>query len=90
MSSSAKNTWFVYMVSCSDATLYTGITNNLDKRIEQHNSLKGGAKYTRGRQPVSLVYFEQVANRSLALRREYDLKRMTTSEKQHLIHSSSG
>lgn len=90
MSSSAKSTWFVYMVSCADATLYTGITTNLDKRIQQHNSPKGGAKYTRGRQPVSLVYFEQVTNRSLALKREYDLKRMSMSEKQHLIHSSSG
>ncbi len=90
MSSSTKNTWFVYMVSCADATLYTGITTDLDKRIQQHNSSKSGAKYTRGRRPVSLVYWEQVANRSLALKRECNLKQLSTREKKLLIHSFTG
>lgn len=87
---SSEPTWFVYMVCCADATLYTGITTDLDKRIKQHNSPRGGARYTRGRQPVSLVYFEQLANRSLASKREYEIKKLTTQEKQLLIHSSSG
>lgn len=86
----SEKTWFVYMVCCADATLYTGITTDLGKRIQQHNSSRGGAKYTRGRRPVSLVYFEEVANRSLACRREYDLKKLSSKEKQLLIHSSPG
>ena len=90
MSLSSEPAWFVYMVCCADATLYTGITTDLDKRIKQHNSSKYGAKYTRSRQPVSLVYFEQLANRSLASKREYEIKRLTTQEKHLLIHSASG
>ena len=51
-----KDIWYVYMVRCSDETLYTGITNDLEKRIEAHNSGKNGARYTRSRGPVKLVY----------------------------------
>ena len=87
--SPSENTWFVYMVCCADATLYTGITTDLEKRIKQHNSSRGGAKYTRGRRPVALVYFEEVANRSLASKREHYLKKLSSKEKQLLLHSSS-
>jgi putative endonuclease len=77
--------WYVYIVRCSDGTLYAGITNNLEKRIEKHNSEKGGAKYTRSRQPVKLVYVEQVENRSSAAKREYAIKKLPTAKKAELI-----
>jgi putative endonuclease len=80
----SEKTWYVYMVSCSDSTLYTGITTDLSRRIGQHNSQKGGAKYTRCRQPVSLVYYEQADNRSLASKRERELKKLSPKQKQAL------
>ncbi len=78
--------WFVYMVKCRDGTLYTGITDNLPKRMAAHNSGKG-AKYTRGRAPVTLVYQESVQSHSQALRREYQLKRLSRAEKDSLCNS---
>lgn len=75
---------YVYIVECSDHTLYTGWTNNLDNRINTHNAGKG-AKYTRARLPVSLVYYEICNNRSDAMRREYQIKQMSRSEKLELI-----
>lgn len=80
-----KKTWYVYMVSCSDTSLYTGITTNITRRIDEHNSNKNGAKYTRARQPVSLVYFEKAENRSLASKRERELKNLTCEQKHALI-----
>ncbi len=77
--------WCVYIVSCSDGTLYTGITNQLERRIGEHNSENGGAKYTRNRQPVRLVFVEKVESRSQATRCEYQIKRMTVSDKRKLI-----
>lgn len=77
--------WFVYIVSCSDGTLYTGITTDLERRLEEHNSDKGGARYTRSRRPVRLAYREVVGNRSEAARREYLIKRMTSVEKMRLV-----
>lgn len=76
--------WFVYILRCADDTLYTGATNNLDKRIEAHNSGQG-AKYTRGRTPVELVYSEEQRGRSEALRREYEIKQLNRREKIALI-----
>lgn len=78
--------WFVYILRCSDDTLYTGITDNLDKRIAAHNSGKG-AKYTRGRGPVCLRYQEAVESYSTALRRESQIKRLSRTEKLTLIRS---
>jgi putative endonuclease len=76
---------FVYILECSDNTLYTGWTNNLDKRIETH--LKGkGAKYTRCRLPVKLVYFEEYNDKISAQKREYEIKQMTRKEKLLLIN----
>ncbi len=72
--------WFVYLLECSDNTLYCGITNNLEKRINTHNNGKG-AKYTRGRLPVSLFYFEEVESKSSALIREIKIKRMSKEQK---------
>jgi putative endonuclease len=74
--------WHVYMVRCSDGTLYTGITNNLEKRIEAHNSDKDGARYTRSRRPVKLVYAEQAGSRSAAAKLEYRLKKLPRSKKK--------
>lgn len=79
--------WFVYIVRCSDGTLYTGITTNLEERIGQHNSKEGGAKYTKSRQPVKLVFSEQVESRSLATKRELAIKRMPKAKKVKLIKS---
>ena len=76
--------WHVYMVRCADGSLYTGITTDLERRVAQHNAGEG-ARYTRGRRPVCLVYRERVKNRPAALRREYALKRMPAPEKRALI-----
>jgi len=79
--------WHVYMVRCSDGTLYTGITNDLEKRIEAHNSGKDGARYTRARRPVTLVYSEQVQSKSAAARLEYRIKKLRRSKKELLAGS---
>lgn len=75
---------FTYIAECSDHTLYTGWTNDLEKRIEAHNTGKG-AKYTKTRRPVRLVYFETFATKEEAMSREYHIKRMSRQEKIKLI-----
>jgi len=75
--------WFVYIVRCSDDTLYTGITNNLERRIQQHNEGKG-AKYTKGRGPVTLVKSFECASKSEALKLEYKIKQLPKEEKLKL------
>ena len=75
------------IVRCSDGTLYTGWTNDLDKRVKAHNEGKG-AKYTRSRRPVSLAYFECFETKEQAMRREYEIKRFTREEKMKLIGQS--
>jgi predicted GIY-YIG superfamily endonuclease len=72
--------WYIYILKCSDGTLYTGITNNLDKRIKQHNEGKG-AKYTRGRGPVALVKFFTRLTKGEALKLEYQIKQLSKQEK---------
>ena len=82
--------WVVYMVRCSDDTLYTGITTNVERRLQEHNQSNGvAARYTRSRQPVTLVYTEASDNRSQASQREAAIKRMSRSEKLSLIASTS-
>ena len=78
--------YWVYMVRCVDDTLYTGITDNLERRIKTHNSGKG-AKYTRGRGPVVLVYQEACADKPEALRRELAIKQMSRREKLCLLEA---
>jgi len=68
--------WYVYLLRCRDNTLYAGITTDLKKRLKAHNSGLDGAKYTRTRRPVKLVYTERFASRSAAARREHELKKM--------------
>ncbi len=77
---------YTYIVKCSDETLYTGWTNNLKKRLEAHNSGKG-AKYTKNRRPVELVYFEEYDTKQEAMQREYAIKQLSRQKKLALIHS---
>ena len=79
--------WKVYIVKCSDKTFYTGITNNIKLRLETHN-LGKGAKYTKSRLPVILVYLERVEDKSNALRREIEIKKLNRSQKINLINST--
>lgn len=80
---------YTYIVKCSDGTLYTGWTNNLDKRIACHNAGKG-AKYTKSRIPVELVYFEEFNTKVEAMRREYEIKQMKREMKIQLIYKAAG
>jgi len=78
----------IYILKCSDNTLYTWITTDLEKRLKQHNwEILWWAKYTRIRQPVELVYFEEAENRSEASKREYKIKKLKREEKLKLINS---
>lgn len=76
--------WFVYILRCSDDTFYTGLTDDVARRRDVHNSGKG-AKYTRGRLPVQVVYTEECESYSAALKREYAIKQLTRQQKQALI-----
>lgn len=80
----ASTRWFVYIVRCRDGSLYTGCTNDLEARIARHNAGKG-ARYTRSRLPVKLVFQRKVADRSAALSREARLKQLTREEKLALV-----
>lgn len=79
--------WFIYIVKCSDDSLYTGITTDLDRRIIEHNDTSKplGARYTRSRQPVKLVYFESSSSRSLATKREMEIKQLNRTDKLSLV-----
>ena len=77
---------YTYIVRCSDGTLYTGWTNDLEKRIACHNQKKG-AKYTKSRTPVTLVYSEQFETKEEAMRREYRIKQYSRKEKELLIQT---
>ncbi|GAB6169045.1 GIY-YIG nuclease family protein [Clostridium carnis] len=77
---------YVYILKCSDDTLYTGWTNDLKKRLKVHNSGQG-AKYTRARLPVELLYFEEFLDKKDAMKREYEIKKLSRKEKISLIES---
>ena len=79
-----ETSWSVYILRCADGTLYTGIAPDVEKRLQKHNEGKG-AKYTRGRGPVELVYREELANRAEASKREYQIKQLSRPEKLALI-----
>jgi len=78
--------WHIYILKCSDGSLYTGITTDISRRIIEHNSSPKGAKYTRGRRPVKLVYKENLENKSEASKREIVIKNMSKFEKLKLIN----
>jgi len=79
-----EQNWYLYILRCGDGTLYTGITTDVEKRLEVHRSGKG-AKYTRGRAPLELVYRENCGSHSDALKRELAVKALTRQEKELLI-----
>ena len=78
--------WYVYMLLCADQSLYTGVATDIDARVATHNAGKG-AKYTRGRLPVKLVYQEKIGARGAALSREHAIKRLRRTAKRQLIRS---
>jgi len=80
----AKKPYYTYILKCSDGTYYTGITNDIDNRLKCHNSGKG-AKYTRGRLPVKLVYKKKYKSYKLAIQREVEIKKWTREEKERLF-----
>ena len=77
-------TWKLYILRCGDGTLYTGITTDVEKRLEAHRTGKG-AKYTRGRGPLELAYREECGDHSAALKRELEIKKLSREEKEKLI-----
>lgn len=78
--------WYTYIVKCSDQSLYTGITRDIKRRLEEHNGNDLlGARYTRGRRPVTLVYEEEANSRSEATKREAAIKKLSRDEKNNLI-----
>lgn len=78
---------YVYILKCKDNSFYTGWTSDLSKRIQRHN-LGLGAKYTRSRRPVELIYFETFENKSEALKREYQIKQLSRKQKEKLIEGN--
>ena len=79
--------WYLYILHCGDGTLYTGITDDVSRRLAAHRAGKG-AKYTRGRGPLELVYTEELPDKGAALRREIDVKKLSRAEKEELICQS--
>lgn len=79
--------WFVYIAKCSDGSLYTGVTTDLTRRELEHNSKNRGARYTRIRQPVKIIYSESLTNRSDACKRESAIKKLPRQRKLYLMRS---
>ena len=77
---------YTYMLKCKDGTYYIGYTNDLEKRVKAHNEGKG-AKYTKGRGPVELIYYEEYEEKNIAMRREWEMKKLTRSQKEELCKS---
>ena len=77
---------YTYIVKCADGTLYTGWTNCLEKRLKAHNGGRNGAKYTKTKRPVSLVYYEGFITKEEAMQREYQIKQLTRERKLELIN----
>ena len=82
---STAQTWFVYFLRCNDNSLYAGITTDIERRLHEHNYTKLGAKYTRAKRPVTLVFIEKSENKSIASKREYQLKKLTKNQKEQLV-----
>ncbi len=88
-SQDVTSSWFVYILLCGDNSLYTGITNDVLKRLDKHQKGKG-AKYTRGRGPLELVYVKEMVNKSSALKEEYRIKQLSKKKKLELIDGDIG
>ena len=78
--------WYVYIIQCKDGKLYTGITNDLNRRLTEHNSGHGG-RFTKFRKPVKLVYYQEALDKSTALKREIEIKKLNRNEKLSLVRS---
>jgi putative endonuclease len=78
--------WYVYILKCADRTFYTGITTDVKRRVREHNRSAIGAKYTRGRRPVKLVYSRRMKSRPLAAKEEFQIKKMSRTEKKSLTY----
>ncbi len=83
--SSKTGVWWVYFLRCNDNSLYAGVTTDIHRRIEEHNNSKLGAKYTRAKRPVKLVYLEEANNKSKACQREYQIRHLTKLKKEQLV-----
>jgi putative endonuclease len=81
--------YFVYILKCSDNTLYTGIATDISRRVDEHNNSDKGAKYTKNRRPVTLVYTERLEDRSSASKREYEIKKLSRTKKMELINANN-
>ncbi|MFL0801093.1 MAG: GIY-YIG nuclease family protein [Agarilytica sp.] len=81
--------WVVYIVECADGSFYTGITTDVVRRIDEHNHAKQGARYTRAKRPVNLVYSESAEDRSSATKKEIAIKKLTRAQKLALIESGA-
>jgi len=79
--------YYVYILECCDKTLYTGIATDLQRRLDEHNNSDKGAKYTKRRRPLKLVYSEESENRSSASKREYEIKKLSREKKLELINA---
>ena len=79
--------YFIYVLKCSDETLYTGITTDISRRVDEHNSSEKGAKYTKNRRPVELMYTEESKDRSSASKREREIKKLSRIKKLELINA---
>jgi len=79
--------YFVYILECSDGSLYTGIAKDVTKRLDEHNNSVKGAKYTKARRPLKLLHVEELSDRGCALKREYAIKKLTRVKKLELIRS---
>lgn len=84
-----KNPYSIYILRCADGTLYTGITTDVKRRVDEHNTSTLGAKYTRGRRPVKLVFSQSFRNRSLASREEFQIKKLSRLEKLAIIKKNN-
>ena len=85
MGANSNDSWFVYLVRCSDGSFYAGVTTDLERRVRQHNGeIVGGASYTRVRRPVAMAWYEVCEDRSVAQQREYSVRRLSRWEKQRL------
>lgn len=80
--------WHLYILQCADDTLYTGITTDLTRRLDEHNNSTKGAKYTRARRPVALAYSESCESRSTASSREHEIKKLSKNKKLALIQKA--
>ena len=81
--------WYLYVLRCNDNTMYTGVTTNLARRLNEHNASPRAAKYTKSRRPVKLVYWVAFSDRSSAQKAEYKFKQLTRKQKEKIIDEAS-